>query len=455
MSAVTLSALVLAFALPAFGQLAPPSQRDVLTGVFQALLTPEQAAQLEQPPSAGRIVALFAPQQKEAAKQSLAARAAATKDPDELAELAKGYQLLGEPQGLIEIGALLATQYPKDSRGYSMAADGMLKRGKHEAASELAGQALALNPDDKRAQGIRVYLAALQESKAGNKPIEAAMVGLPKGAAYKAAASMAAQRPDSALAVSASKALSDLRPTASRHVPLNLAPEQEPALAGAPKTPRGAAMAAATAAAVTVGSVILFLGLLPKRLDQDYPWLKAGMTGGMLLLGAWASYDLMASRFLFGYYGASWSWGGRAAASNIAGQAGTAAAAQQAAPSAPAAGQQTGQVIGNLKDVPKFYKGSAGQTVLGSFPTYLTTAEKMKAKALDIPSEVWAKMSEAERWAINQRFLDKAIYRGDQFFLATDPLLADPKSWYFKELQYLFAHGYVLNDAGNKVIKAK
>lgn len=461
MRAGTLSALVLGLALPLLGQTVPASEPLLLVGIFQALLTPEQAAKLEEPPTPEAIAALLDARQKASAKRVLAQRAAATRDPEELAELARGCQLLGDPQGMVEIGARLVAEHPGNSRGYSLAADGFLKQGKDDTALQLVNQALARDPSDKRARGLKVLIESRRNYAGGsgsaapaNKPIEAAMIGLPQGAAYKAAVSMAGKPPqDSALAVGMDKALRQLKPTAASVVPLDLAPEHEPPSEGPAKTPLGAVAAAATAAAVTVGSVLLFLGLLPKRLDQDYPWLKPSMTGGMLLAGAFMSYDFATSHFLYGRY-VAWklNWGKAAAA---AVPAVPKAAERVAAIPTSFLGARRATEAAGVKPPPMLFKGGTNQTVLGSWPTYLTTAEKMKGQALNMPPEVWEKMSQAERWAANKRFLDKAIYRGDQFFLATDPFFAEPASWYAKELQYLLANGYVLNDAGNKLIKAK
>lgn len=490
MSAATLSALVLGLAVQAFAWPSPdansatPSKQDVLTATFQPILTPEQVARLEEPPSAGRMAALFTRQQREAAKRALSARAAAMRDPDELAELARGFQLLDEPQGLVEIGAQLAIYHPKDSRGYSMASDGMLKQGKLKAASELADRALALNPNDKRAQGIRVYLNALKESRhapenagdAANSPrtIEAAMIGLPQGAAYKTAAGMAGERPDAALAVGAGRALSSLKPTASRYVPPALAPERKPTPEITPKTPRGALAAAATAAVVTVGSVMLFLGLWPKRLDQDYPWVKPALVGGMLLVGGAISYELAGSYALFGR---SVPWR-VPKLSNLAGPVG-AALTREATKTAPAASAevapvvqavprlsampqvQTGQAAGAAaqqgfqvtKQGYDLVKGGVGQVVLGEYPKYTQLADRMRATRLNVPIPVWEKMTRAQQWEANRRFLDRAIARGDQFVLASDPFRRKTDSFYAMELQYLFDKGYQLNDASTKLIK--
>lgn len=447
MRAATLSALALALALPALGQpspdaaTAPASKPDVLVEIFQAQLSPEQAAKLEQPASAGRIVALFTAPQRTAAKRTLAARAASTKDDKELAQIVRGYELLGEPQGLIEIGAQLAKQNPKDSMGYSLAADGMAKKGNDEGALELADQALALNPSDRRAIGIRILIESRRRygtSKGSGgedaKPIEAAIVNLPNGAAYKAAIAMAEQ-PNKNLAVGASHALSQLRPSSAPPLP----GEEEVEGEAAPAVPRPLT-AAAAAAAATVGSLMLFLGLLPKSVDERYPWLKASMTGGMLLIGGLVAYDLAASHFIFGRY-IAWKT-----------PPPSVAAPATVLPNAATAGQS----LEVAKKGVDLVKGNVNHVVLGRFPEYTELADRLRATRLQVPIEIWSKMTKKEQWEANRRFLDRAITRGDQFVLASDPFQAlhsARNSFYAMEIRYLTSKGYELNDASTKLLK--
>ena len=52
-------------------------------------------------------------------------------------------------------------------------------------------------------------------------------------------------------------------------------------------------------------------------------------------------------------------------------------------------------------------------------------------------------MSDADVWAANQKFLDRAIGRGDVFVLASDSIR--PGSFVEKEIKYLLGKGYVLS----------
>ena len=50
-----------------------------------------------------------------------------------------------------------------------------------------------------------------------------------------------------------------------------------------------------------------------------------------------------------------------------------------------------------------------GITVLGHKSEYLERAAELGARYLKVPDEIWGKWSDAERWAANSRFLDRAI----------------------------------------------
>jgi RHS repeat-associated protein len=58
---------------------------------------------------------------------------------------------------------------------------------------------------------------------------------------------------------------------------------------------------------------------------------------------------------------------------------------------------------------------ATGTVVIGSYPRYLELARELGAKSFNIPTSVWEKMSEAERLAANDKFLDRAISRGQTF----------------------------------------
>jgi len=48
-----------------------------------------------------------------------------------------------------------------------------------------------------------------------------------------------------------------------------------------------------------------------------------------------------------------------------------------------------------------------GQTFLGKFPDDINLADDLGARRFNIPPEVWARMTKAEQWAANKKFLDR------------------------------------------------
>jgi RHS repeat-associated protein len=95
-----------------------------------------------------------------------------------------------------------------------------------------------------------------------------------------------------------------------------------------------------------------------------------------------------------------------------------------------------------------------GQTVLGKFPDYLKLADEVGARRFNVPAEVWNKMSKAEQWAANRKFLDRAIARGDDFVLS-NPVksISDMSGSLRRELEYLIERGFRLNESGTRMIK--
>jgi hypothetical protein len=101
-----------------------------------------------------------------------------------------------------------------------------------------------------------------------------------------------------------------------------------------------------------------------------------------------------------------------------------------------------------------------GAVVIGKNPSYTALGEMLGTKTFNVPPAVWEAMGDdAVRWAANQRFLDRAIARGDEFILSSpvEAMLAPArdggKSWSTKELEYLFEKGYRLNNSATRMIK--
>jgi RHS repeat-associated protein len=80
--------------------------------------------------------------------------------------------------------------------------------------------------------------------------------------------------------------------------------------------------------------------------------------------------------------------------------------------------------------------------VIGHFPEYVETAEKLGARYFSIPEAVWRSMSDADKWTANRKYLDRAIGAGATIILATKRDAIKKGSYLEKEVEYLLANGY-------------
>ena len=108
-------------------------------------------------------------------------------------------------------------------------------------------------------------------------------------------------------------------------------------------------------------------------------------------------------------------------------------------------------VSGGMKLIKVAAKG--GVTVLGHYPSYTKLAGQLGAKRFNIPTNIWNKMTASQKWAANQKFLDRMILRGDNIRLSTPLNQVKPGSFYQKELNYLFNKGYKVSSDGLWLIK--
>jgi hypothetical protein len=92
-------------------------------------------------------------------------------------------------------------------------------------------------------------------------------------------------------------------------------------------------------------------------------------------------------------------------------------------------------------------------TVLGNWPDYTELGSSLAARTFSVPLSVWNKMNDTERWAANQRFLDRLIARGDQIVLATPLERVRPGTYFARELEYLAGKGYMPSSDGKALVK--
>jgi hypothetical protein len=104
---------------------------------------------------------------------------------------------------------------------------------------------------------------------------------------------------------------------------------------------------------------------------------------------------------------------------------------------------------------PSAAKGAgAGKTVLGKFPDYVNLADDLAARRFSIPTKIWNKMTPAEQWAANRKFLDRMISRGDEIILS-NPVknVSEATGWFGRELNYLVEQGFRLSADGTRMIR--
>ena len=102
----------------------------------------------------------------------------------------------------------------------------------------------------------------------------------------------------------------------------------------------------------------------------------------------------------------------------------------------------------------EYKEAKVGITVLGrSKDGYVKLASLLHANVLNIPKDIWNALSADEKWAANQKFLDEAIARGDQFILSTHFLNAEPGTFFAKEIKYLLEKGYIPTNGGFKLVR--
>jgi RHS repeat-associated protein len=93
-------------------------------------------------------------------------------------------------------------------------------------------------------------------------------------------------------------------------------------------------------------------------------------------------------------------------------------------------------------------------SVIGKVGEYEDFASAIGAKSFQIPPPIWAKMTDAQRWAANVKFLDRAIASGGEILLSSPvKSIEKAKGILKKELEYFRKRGYELSKDGSKVEK--
>jgi len=117
-----------------------------------------------------------------------------------------------------------------------------------------------------------------------------------------------------------------------------------------------------------------------------------------------------------------------------------------------APGTQPAKPSADADSVPLAASGE-GKTVLGKHPYFRELANELGARQFDVPMEHWDKMSKAEQWEANRKFLDRMIARGDEIILSSPVKNVDDVSGGFRlELDYMLGKGFRLSEDGTRLL---
>ncbi len=92
--------------------------------------------------------------------------------------------------------------------------------------------------------------------------------------------------------------------------------------------------------------------------------------------------------------------------------------------------------------------------VLGHRPVYYERAAQLGARRFRMTDDTWNRLTDAERWALNQQFLDEAIARESEIVLATPLDEMRRGSFFEREINYLRGKGFRLSDDGTRMVRA-
>jgi hypothetical protein len=96
----------------------------------------------------------------------------------------------------------------------------------------------------------------------------------------------------------------------------------------------------------------------------------------------------------------------------------------------------------NVKILSERHITNTGQTILGSFPGYISKANSRGASYFDI-GNAWEKLTPDQQWAANRNFLDKIATRGDRVNISIPKNQISNTSILSREVEYLVEHkGY-------------
>lgn len=145
--------LLISFCLLACGALSAAEPAPLLLEAFESQFSKEQLAEISDP-TPESLASRMSAEQKGLARAKLHELEPTLKDPKQLQQIARGYLLLDDSQSAVNLAMTLQQGNPKNPALKTMLAESFLKAGDTRNAALQAGDALALDPNDKSAELI-------------------------------------------------------------------------------------------------------------------------------------------------------------------------------------------------------------------------------------------------------------------------------------------------------------
>ncbi|MFA6317360.1 MAG: tetratricopeptide repeat protein [Elusimicrobiota bacterium] len=146
------------FPLPARIEIQTP-EHPILRSAFQAQFSEEQLARFQGQPTLRQLVQDMSPEQRQGARTSLAALEQTAKTPADLEAIARGFLLLDEREAVpgqdaIRVAKKIQDAAPRNSTGYTLAANAYHQMGDYPSATQWAQKALELDSQDDAAIAV-------------------------------------------------------------------------------------------------------------------------------------------------------------------------------------------------------------------------------------------------------------------------------------------------------------
>jgi tetratricopeptide (TPR) repeat protein len=134
-----------------------PVKHPLIAGIFVDAFPEDERADREKITTLTRLVQAMNPEQREAARSALSLEEAKARDPAALAEISRGYYLLGAHDQSLRLSRALVRENPENLDALRLSAAASFHSEDHESAARDAKAVLDADPDDKDARVIWMF----------------------------------------------------------------------------------------------------------------------------------------------------------------------------------------------------------------------------------------------------------------------------------------------------------